>query len=219
MRHTAAGPAKGTVAVNPGGPGEVAIDRAPLFAPALHGLLADHDLLLVDPRGTGRSERLPCGVTDAEYRFGTRAQQRAAVERCARNLGPKAAAYTAATADDTLPVTPEALRVARTGRGEHRADVVVSGTEYGTLTRALPGGGAVTAGQSYDDVARVDDAFLWRISWTTAAAVALSALLSWWVLGRILRPLRELARATGRITATQDLSTGFPPAGSDEIGR
>ncbi|CAM5275700.1 alpha/beta hydrolase [Streptomyces spiroverticillatus] len=101
VRHSGSGPAKGTVAVNTGGPGEVVIDRAPLFQHALGDLVKDHDLLLVDPRGTGRSERIPCGVTDAEYRFGTRAQQRAAVERCAKNLGPKAAAYTsAATADD-----------------------------------------------------------------------------------------------------------------------
>ncbi|WP_399919857.1 alpha/beta fold hydrolase [Streptomyces kanamyceticus] len=101
VRHSGAGPAKGTVAVNTGGPGEVVIDRAPLFGHALGDLLKDHDLLLVDPRGTGRSERIPCGVTDAEYRFGTRAQQRASVERCAENLGPRAAGYTsAATADD-----------------------------------------------------------------------------------------------------------------------
>lgn len=101
VRHSAPGPAKGTVAVNPGGPGETAIDKAEAFAWGLGGLLKDHDLLLVDPRGTGTSQRVPCGVTDAEYRFGTRAQQRAAVERCAKNLGPKAAGYTsAATADD-----------------------------------------------------------------------------------------------------------------------
>ncbi|MCX5205532.1 alpha/beta hydrolase [Streptomyces sp. NBC_00237] len=101
VRHSGPGPAKGTVAVNTGGPGEVVVDRAPVFGQALGDLLRDHDLLLVDPRGTGRSGRIPCGVTDAEYRFGTRARQRAAVERCAANLGPRAAAYTsAATADD-----------------------------------------------------------------------------------------------------------------------
>ncbi|MGW2224290.1 alpha/beta fold hydrolase [Streptomyces formicae] len=101
VRHSAPGTAAGTVAVNPGGPGEVAIGKAELFALGLGDLLKDHDLLLVDPRGTGRSERIPCGVGDAEYRFGTRARQRAAVERCAENLGPKAAGYTtAATADD-----------------------------------------------------------------------------------------------------------------------
>ncbi|WP_055697497.1 HAMP domain-containing sensor histidine kinase [Streptomyces silaceus] len=118
-----------------------------------------------------------------------------------------------------LPVSSSALRVARTGQGESRRDVVVSGTEYGTLTRPLPGGGAVMVGQSYQGAARVDDAFLWRISWTTAAAIALSALLSWIVLGRILRPVRQLARTTGEITATQDLATALPPAGEDEIGQ
>ncbi|NJP79691.1 alpha/beta hydrolase [Streptomyces sp. AA8] len=101
VRHSAPGPAKGTVAVNPGGPGETSVDKAEAFAWGLEGLLKDHDLLLVDPRGTGASEPVPCGVTDAEYRFGTRAQQRAAVERCAGNLGPRAAGYaSAATADD-----------------------------------------------------------------------------------------------------------------------
>ncbi|MFH9068922.1 alpha/beta fold hydrolase [Streptomyces alboflavus] len=101
VRHRGPGAAKGTVAVNPGGPGEVAVDRAPEFATGLNKVLKDHDVLLVDPRGTGRSERIPCGVTDVEYRYGTRQQQRDAVTRCARNLGPKAEGYTtAATADD-----------------------------------------------------------------------------------------------------------------------
>ncbi|MFF3643656.1 ATP-binding protein [Streptomyces sp. NPDC002564] len=118
-----------------------------------------------------------------------------------------------------LPVSAGALRVARSGQGESRADLVVDGTEYGTLTRPLPGGGAVTVGQSYAGAARVDDAFLWRVSGTTAAALALSALLSWLVLGRILRPVRDLVRTTGHITATRDLSTALPPAGTDEIGR
>ncbi|KNB53277.1 hypothetical protein AC230_07075 [Streptomyces caatingaensis] len=118
-----------------------------------------------------------------------------------------------------LPVPPEALRVARTGTGEARADVLVGGTEYGTLTRPLPGGGAVMVGQSHERAARVDDQFLWRITWTTAAAVALAAVLGWLVLGRILRPVRRLAGATRRITTTQDLATPLPPAGSDEIGQ
>ncbi|MDK9501144.1 alpha/beta hydrolase [Streptomyces katrae] len=101
VRHRSPGPAKGTVAVNPGGPGEVAVERAPVFGEVLKDLLGDHDLLLVDPRGTGRSQRIPCGVTDAEYRFGTRQEQRDAVTRCAANLGPRARGYTtAATADD-----------------------------------------------------------------------------------------------------------------------
>lgn len=120
---------------------------------------------------------------------------------------------------DALPVPPDALRVARTGKGESRADVLVSGTEYGTLTRPLPAGGAVMVGQSYEDATRIDHQFLWRISWTTAAAIGFAALVGWLVLGRILRPVRRLAGATQRITTTQDLATPLPPAGSDEIGQ
>ncbi|MEV7414761.1 HAMP domain-containing sensor histidine kinase [Streptomyces sp. NPDC089919] len=120
---------------------------------------------------------------------------------------------------DPLPVPPDALRVARTGHGSWRADLVVAGTEYGVLARPLPGGGAVMVGQSYERAALVDRQFLRRITWTTAAAVLLAGLLGWLVLGRILRPVRRLAAATGRITATQDLGTPLPAAGADEIGQ
>ncbi|MFD9902932.1 ATP-binding protein [Streptomyces sp. NPDC059063] len=120
---------------------------------------------------------------------------------------------------DRLPVSDPARRVARTGTGSSREDVVVSGREYGVLTKPLPDGGAVMVGQHYQGVARVENAFLWRVPWTTVAATGLSAVLSWIVLGRILRPVRRLASATGRITATQDLATPLPPAGADEIGR
>ncbi|UFQ13580.1 MULTISPECIES: HAMP domain-containing sensor histidine kinase [Streptomyces] len=118
-----------------------------------------------------------------------------------------------------LPVSAAALRVARTGKGGHREDLVVDGTEYGVLTRPLPGGGAVMVAQSYEGAARVDDAFLWRVTGTTAAALALSALLSWFVVGRVLRPVRRLARTTAHITATRDLTTELPPAGFDEVGQ
>ncbi|MGA4837823.1 HAMP domain-containing sensor histidine kinase [Streptomyces sp. G45] len=120
---------------------------------------------------------------------------------------------------ERLPVSAADRRVARTGSGSSRRDVTVSGREYGVLTKPLDGGGAVMVGQHYQGVLRVEEAFLWRVPWTTVAATGLSALLSWLVLGRILRPVRRLARATGRITTTQDLSTPLPPAGGDEIGQ
>ncbi|MFJ8623701.1 alpha/beta fold hydrolase [Kitasatospora sp. NPDC093550] len=123
VRHREAGPARGTVAINPGGPGETAVDRAEVFAAALRGVLAGHDVLLVDPRGTGRSGRIPCGVSDAEYRFADRAGQRDAIARCAANLGPRAEGYTsAATADDI-----DAVR-ARIGA----ESLLLYGLSYGT---------------------------------------------------------------------------------------
>lgn len=119
----------------------------------------------------------------------------------------------------TLPPPESALEVARTGRGGAREDITVDGAEYGVLTTPLPGGGAVMIAQHYAGAARIDHAFLWRIPWTTVAATALSALLSWLALDRILRPVRRLARVTRTITVTQDLTTALPPAGRDEIGQ
>ncbi|MFD5468116.1 hypothetical protein ACFWIQ_35695 [Kitasatospora sp. NPDC127059] len=82
VRHSRPGPALGTVAVNPVGPGETLIDRAEQVSAALQGVLDDYDVLL-DPRGTGRSGRLPCDVTEAEYRWAPRAGQREPVADCA----------------------------------------------------------------------------------------------------------------------------------------
>lgn len=123
VRHTRPGPAKGTIAVNPGGPGETLIDRAGLVAAALEGALGDYDLLLLDPRGTGKSGRLPCKVTEADYRFAPRAEQQHAVARCAEELGPRARGYTsAATADD--------IDAARARLGAPK--LVLYGLSYGT---------------------------------------------------------------------------------------
>ncbi|MFD0396673.1 sensor histidine kinase [Kitasatospora sp. NPDC127121] len=119
-----------------------------------------------------------------------------------------------------LPVSDRAREVARTAQGAHQEDATVDGTPYGILTKARPDGqGAVMIGQTYAGAQTVDDAFLRRITWTSAAAAAASALLSWLVLGRILRPVRRLARAAEHITTTRDLATPLPAAGRDEVGR
>ncbi|MFJ7206548.1 ATP-binding protein [Streptomyces sp. NPDC098789] len=118
-----------------------------------------------------------------------------------------------------LPVPESALAVARGARASAREDITVDGAEFGVLTVPLPGGGAVMVAQHYAGAERIDHAFLWRVPWTTVAATALSALLSWLALDRILRPVRRLARVTRDITTTQDLTTPLPPAGRDEIGQ
>ncbi|RDI64101.1 sensor histidine kinase [Nocardia pseudobrasiliensis] len=117
-----------------------------------------------------------------------------------------------------LPVSEEDLAVARAGHGRYAADVMVDGKAYGVVTRALPGGGAIMVGQNQDEVARIDNEFLWRTSWITALAVVAAAAFSWLLIGRILRPIRGLVDTTERITATGDLSARLPDAGRDEIG-
>jgi pimeloyl-ACP methyl ester carboxylesterase len=97
-RDPAVPAARGTVVLNPGGPGDAVIQRAATFARQLAGLLADHDVLLIDPRGIGRSHPIRCGVTAVPA---TRPALVRAFARCRRVLGGQARGYTsAATADD-----------------------------------------------------------------------------------------------------------------------
>jgi pimeloyl-ACP methyl ester carboxylesterase len=97
-RDPAVPAARGTVVINPGGPGNDVIGAAADWTERLAGLVTDHDLLLIDPRGTGQSHPLRCGVTGLPA---TRRGLVRAIARCRRALGRQARAYTsAATADD-----------------------------------------------------------------------------------------------------------------------
>jgi pimeloyl-ACP methyl ester carboxylesterase len=90
--------ARGTVVINPGGPGADVISRASMYDEDLAGLLSDHDLLLIDPRGTGRSGPIRCGLSELPA---TREGFVRALAACRRTLGVRARAYTSAeTADD-----------------------------------------------------------------------------------------------------------------------
>jgi pimeloyl-ACP methyl ester carboxylesterase len=94
--------AAGSVVINPGGPGGDVIQRASAFVQQLGPLLVDHDLLLIDPRGTGRSHPIKCGVTAVPA---TRSGLVRGFAACRRALGVQARAYTsAATADDVEAV-------------------------------------------------------------------------------------------------------------------
>jgi pimeloyl-ACP methyl ester carboxylesterase len=99
----------GTIVYNPGGPGAPAItSEGADFAHSLASVRGRRDLLLVDPRGTGRSEPLRCAaLSDAGLAFASRRRAVAAAGECGRELGERAGLYgTAALADDF-----EAVRV------------------------------------------------------------------------------------------------------------
>ncbi|MEV7046056.1 alpha/beta fold hydrolase [Amycolatopsis sp. NPDC051061] len=119
------GPAVGTVLTNPGGPGTGAIDMTGHFyADGLRPILDKRDLLLIDPRGVGRSGAIRCpALEDLTRIFQSVDHQRAAIGECGRQLGAKAAYYgTAAVADDF-----DAVRAAL---GIDRVDLL--GDSYGT---------------------------------------------------------------------------------------
>ncbi|GAA5049135.1 pimeloyl-ACP methyl ester carboxylesterase [Thermocatellispora tengchongensis] len=120
-------PARGTIVVNPGGPGAAPIAWAGLYAQGLAPVLSDHDLLVIDPRGTGRSTPLTCGVSSGPLMVTPRADLLRRVGRCGHRLGPRAEGYTsAATADDFDAVRAE-LGIPK---------VTLLGQSYGTYLMA-----------------------------------------------------------------------------------
>jgi pimeloyl-ACP methyl ester carboxylesterase len=125
-RRDASAPSAGTLAFNPGGPGDPTIANAAQTAKMFAPLLDHRDLLLVDPRGTGRSEALHCPTDDhprLEDVFATPAHAFEDIGQCGRELGPRTAYYgTAAVADDFDAV--------RTALGVDRLDLW--GNSYGT---------------------------------------------------------------------------------------
>lgn len=104
-------PAKGTVTINPGGPGNSAIASASLYARMFRGLLKDHDLLLVDPRGVNRSDPVSCGALGSLP--AVRDDFVRAIGECGRTLGVRARGYTSAEIADDIDAVRAKLRIER----------------------------------------------------------------------------------------------------------
>ena len=118
-------PSAGTLVFNPGGPGAPAIVNAGETAKMFGPLLDRRDLLLVDPRGTGRSGALECGAMrqDLGDVFDGAAGVSEAIGSCGRELGARARMYgSAAVADD--------FEAVRARLGLERLDLW--GNSYGT---------------------------------------------------------------------------------------
>jgi pimeloyl-ACP methyl ester carboxylesterase len=124
-RRDGSRPSLGTIVYNPGGPGRPAINSDGAdFAKRLRSLRRRRAVLLVDPRGTGRSEPLTCpAFREVRLAFASRRRLVAAIGACGRELGNRAGLYgTAAVADD--------LEAIRATLGLERLDLV--GGSYGT---------------------------------------------------------------------------------------
>jgi pimeloyl-ACP methyl ester carboxylesterase len=123
-RRDRSAPARSTILYNPGGPGDAPIALAAVVRRRLAPLLEHRDLLLVDPRGTGRSDALHCrGERDVVLALGRREALLRAIGACGRELGARARMYgSAAVADD--------LETVRAKLGIQRLDLW--GESYGT---------------------------------------------------------------------------------------
>jgi len=65
---------------------------------------------------------------------------------------------------------------------------------------------------AYDEIARVSDYLIY----TSAGGMVVSALLAWWIAGRMIVPVRRIREAAETISAA-DLSRRVPAEGPDEI--
>ncbi|WP_436757268.1 alpha/beta fold hydrolase [Streptosporangium sp. V21-05] len=108
-------PASGTVLANPGGPSP-ALPAVPSLAESLGPVLDRHNLLVVEPRGLGKSSPLLCPGLDLE--------RPETVSACAAHLGPRSRFFTADQAVTDMDAVRDALGVPK---------VTFYGISYGTL--------------------------------------------------------------------------------------
>ncbi|MEA2323103.1 MAG: hypothetical protein QOD81_2953 [Solirubrobacteraceae bacterium] len=123
-RIAASGASRGTLTVLPGGPGEAALGLAAPVVLTLGAILADHDLLLVDPRGTGLSDATGCRVPQSAT---ATPAVLAAVAACGERLGPRRATLTTTEQVRDLEDVRAALGIPR---------LTLLGASYGTKVAA-----------------------------------------------------------------------------------
>jgi pimeloyl-ACP methyl ester carboxylesterase len=119
---------KSTIVLFPGGPGAAASIYGRELVGEFGTVLDDHDLLLVDQRGTGRSDYLNCDA-DLTPNYLVPAGQDAhqfskTVERCAKKLGPRRWHYTTRETVADLEDVRQALGIDK---------FVLVGVSYGTV--------------------------------------------------------------------------------------
>jgi pimeloyl-ACP methyl ester carboxylesterase len=116
--HTAPGPSAGTLVATEGGPGYATSESRADYLALSRPLRREHDLVLMDNRGTGGSGPIDCPELQTAEKWTIEL-----IGACGRSLGPKAALYGTALATDDL-----AEILTRLGAG--RIDLY--GDSYGT---------------------------------------------------------------------------------------
>src|SRR3954469_10187000 len=112
-------PALGTYVPHEGGPGYSTTGTGASYAAMYGGLLRRHNLLLVDQRGTGRSEAIDCpALQNLKIAYSV------AAGRCGRSQGPRSDDYGSARSADDLAAVIRRLDVGQ---------VDLYGDSYGTF--------------------------------------------------------------------------------------
>ncbi|HTV51784.1 MAG TPA: alpha/beta hydrolase [Steroidobacteraceae bacterium] len=106
--HTQSGPASGTLVAMEGGPGSPSTDSRADFLWLFGPLRAQHDVLLMDNRGTGRS-----GAIDCEPLQSATVLSEENIAACGRELGAAAPLYSSNLVADDLDALLDALALGR----------------------------------------------------------------------------------------------------------
>ncbi len=119
---------KSTIAVFPGGPGGATSILGYDVLPVVRQQLRDHDLLLLDLRGTGRSGYLDCDQdlegADSDFLIGDDSRVLGkGVQRCAQKIGPARSFYTTRDSVADIEDVRAALGISK---------LVLLGVSYGT---------------------------------------------------------------------------------------
>jgi len=112
-------PAEGTIVAVEGGPGYASTGTANAFVKLFGSLLVDRDLVLIDMRGTGRSEPIDCPDVQSGL-----APEWIALAECARRLGDDREAYNTGAAAEDIDAVRRALGLDR---------ITLYGDSYGTF--------------------------------------------------------------------------------------
>src|SRR4051794_38124699 len=127
-RLPAKGKSKSTIAVFPGGPGGATSILGYDVLPIVRTSLKDHDVLLLDQRGTGRSDYLDCDkeleFANSGFLLGDNARVVGkGVQRCAKKLGAKSSFFTTRDSVADTEDVRQALGIDK---------LVLLGVSYGT---------------------------------------------------------------------------------------
>jgi pimeloyl-ACP methyl ester carboxylesterase len=104
--HSAAGKSAGALVATVGGPGYPATESRDDYLALFKPLLGQHDFLLMDNRGTGRSGAIDCHALQTAEKWTVKL-----TAACGESLGARAPLYSTAYAADDLAAVLEALNI------------------------------------------------------------------------------------------------------------
>jgi two-component system sensor histidine kinase MprB len=118
-----------------------------------------------------------------------------------------------------LPVSPQAIQIARTGHGTYLTDIHLRGKHLRMRVSPAPHHRALLVARSLGEVDSALSLLGWSLGITGGIGILLAALVGAVVARRALRPVRRLTATAERVAETRDLGERIPVDGSDELAR